>query len=463
MIVQQDTVILQIHIGKINTGKHILFDDNTELKCADNHLMVYNNTWIFADDVNIGDNFNDKIVTSITNLPEQEWVDFTIDALHHTYIHNNIIHHNSGKSHIIYLIIRFLLQYTNFRILLVVPGKGLVSQLVSDFSSYVNDGYYIENDCHKIAEGSTKFSDKRVIVSTFQSITPLFKSDTDYSAWFDYDVILVDEAHQATAKSISDIIEALQEKSQIRLGFTGSIEDTKVNVFQLKSLFGDLYTTATSRELMNIGVQSELDIEVNIIKYNKEDLTNFYLIKKTYPKEISWIITNKKRNNFIIDKALNSDNNFLILFNQISHGKHLVEEINKKALQYNKVVYYIAGEIKTEEREEIKRLIELNDNLILVFSYGTMKQGENMPNLHYVLFAHPFESHNTNIQSIGRGLRVIKGKKERVKLIDIGDDLRLLTKGGNVKKQNYAIKHLFSRIKMYDEEQFSYTIKNIEI
>ena len=449
---------------KSSEGKHLIFSDDTEIKCSNQHRMIFNSNWIEAHELKVNDYFIDcdKTIVGIIDLPEQDWVDFTVDAEHHSYYHNGIIHHNSGKSNIIYLIIRFLLEYTDYKILLLVPSTSLVEQMVSDFVSYVNDDFDIESHCHKIYAGKEKFTDKRIIVSTWQSLYTIGdeKSDIDIEEYFNHDVLLCDEVHTATGESIIKIVNNLQETCKVRLGFTGSIDSTKIMLMQLKSLFGQVHTTTTSRELQDSGVQSELSIEINLLKYSDESLQLFNKSKKTYPQEIKWLLTNKDRNDFIINTALNLENNTLILFHTISHGKALKLEMEKLATEHNKVILYIAGEIKTDKREEIRQQVELHDNLILLASYGTFKQGINAPNLHTVILAHPIESTIINIQSIGRGLRKIAGKKEKIKLVDIGDDLRYNKKSSN-SKQNYTLKHLLSRIAIYDKEQFDYVTKKV--
>jgi hypothetical protein len=60
------------------------------------------------------------------------------------------------------------------------------------------------------------------------------------------------------------------------------------------------------------------------------------------------------------------------------------------------------------------------------------------------------------LQSIGRSLR--KGdNKEEATLFDIADDFR------TGKHTNFTLHHLIERIKMYDDEKFSYKFYNIEI
>jgi hypothetical protein len=70
-------------------------------------------------------------------IQNQRGLDFSIEDVNASYIQNGIIHHNSGKSNMIYLTIRYLLtQKSDKKILLVVPIISLVEQMYNDFKSY---------------------------------------------------------------------------------------------------------------------------------------------------------------------------------------------------------------------------------------------------------------------------------------------------------------------------------------
>lgn len=61
----------------------------------------------------------------------------------------------SGKSFMIYLIVRFLMEYVEGKILVVVPSISLVDQMVGDFTSYDPQETFDEL-CHKIRSGASK-------------------------------------------------------------------------------------------------------------------------------------------------------------------------------------------------------------------------------------------------------------------------------------------------------------------
>ena len=79
----------------------------------------------------------------------------------------------SGKSHIIYLLVRFLLDQIKDNVLICVPNTSLCSQLIGDFEDYTADEWIAEDNCHKIYAGQDKTTDKRVVISTFQSLVKM--------------------------------------------------------------------------------------------------------------------------------------------------------------------------------------------------------------------------------------------------------------------------------------------------
>ena len=120
-----------------------------------------------------------------------------------------------------------------------------------------------------------------------------------------------------------------------------------------------------------------------------------------------------------------------------------------KALDKN--CHFVYGGVKGEERNEIREIVESDSNALIVASYGTFSTGINIKNLHNIIFGAPSKSKIRVLQSIGRSLRTHESK-DKSKLYDIVDDLQ---KG---KWINYTLKHYGERVKLYNEEQFEYSI-----
>lgn len=150
---------------KYGPGKKIIFDDDTEIVAANDHLILDDlNTWISWKNLSVGDKVSNKIINNIVNTDEQEWIDFTIDASHSSYLHKGITHHNSGKSFMIYIISQW---YDLEKKLIIVPTVGLVSQFESDLRDYGFKGKIVTS-----LNGLSRSNniDADIIVSTWQSL-----------------------------------------------------------------------------------------------------------------------------------------------------------------------------------------------------------------------------------------------------------------------------------------------------
>ncbi len=393
--------------------------------------------------------FKDKI-TTITKKSVDNQYQFQIDAVEQLVKFNKALLKSptaSGKSNIIYMLVRFFLEVEEKDILIVVPATSLAEQIYNDFSDYVNDDFSVEDNCHRIYSGKDKNINKRIIVSTWQS---LFRLGPE---WFQkFGVFICDEAHQADGASLTKIINNMPYV-KYRFGFTGTLDGTKIHEMQMRALFGPIIDLANTKKLMDTKVLTQLDIECIILDYSKEEKAHVAKYCKTYQDEIDWLVGNDRRNKFILATALAQPNNTLVLFNYIEgHGQGLFDYAETKAKEFDKQIFFIHGGIKVAVREKIRELAEISNNLIIFASYGTFSQGVNVQNLHTIIFAHPFKSKIRNLQSIGRVLRK-HDSKDTAKLIDIGDDLTYN------KVNNIVYRHMIERLKIYDDEQFEYHIR----
>lgn len=351
----------------------------------------------------------------------------------------------SGKSLIIYLIFRQLQQYQNLKGLVIVPTTSLVEQLYSDFADYNNDN--MEEHLHRVYQGKDKESSKPLIISTWQS---LYKLPKEYFHQFDY--VIGDEAHLFKAQSLTTILTACIN-AKYRVGLTGTLDGTKTHKLVLEGLFGPVNKVITTRELIDKNQVSNFEVKCLILKHPDEKCLEYK--DKTYQEEIQYLISNEVRNKFIKNLAVSLGKNTLILYQMVDkHGRILYDMIKDTEKIGNRKVFFVHGGTDTNDREEIRRIMEIENDAIVVASYGTFSTGINIRNLHNIIFAMPTKSTIRTLQSIGRGLRQSEGK-EQATLYDIADDLRYK------KHMNYTLKHFVERTKIYNDEQFPFKIYKI--
>jgi superfamily II DNA or RNA helicase len=354
----------------------------------------------------------------------------------------------SGKSLIIYMMIRHLLNTGKKRGLLIVPTINLVTQMYSDFENYSSkNGWDVSKHCQKIYGGESKIPETDLIISTWQSIYEMPKK---YFAQFDF--IIGDEAHTFKAKSLTAIMTKLIN-CDVRVGTTGTLDDSKVNKLVLEGLFGPVFKVITTKELIDRKQLADFKIKCIVLKYPEavcKAVKGF-----TYPDEMNFLTQHEGRNQFIVDLALNLKGNSLILFTYVEkHGKILFESLTNK--DKKRKIFFIHGGVEAEDREAVRHITEKENDAIIVASYGTFSTGVNIRNLHNIIFASPTKSRIRSLQSIGRGLRLGDNKDTAV-LYDIADDLRYGP------YTNFTLKHYEERVKIYSEEKFVFTTSNVRI
>jgi superfamily II DNA or RNA helicase len=385
------------------------------------------------------------ITEQLVSLPADfESREYQIDALKYAVQNNRALFLSptgSGKSFIIYMIMRWHLKPT----LLIVPTTTLVHQMYSDFEDY---GFKSEKYCHKIYAGQDKETDKPIVITTWQSVYKLKKE------WFDkFAVVIGDEAHLFKAKSCTTLMTKLTN-APFRYGFTGSLDDSETNQMVLEGLFGPVNHVITTRELQDLGYLAKL--KIRIITLNYSDVTRKQNIKNKYQDEMAFLCAHEVRNKFIKELSISLTGNTLLLFQYVDkHGK-LLYNLIKESVDDSRKVYFIHGGVKGELRNEIRAVVEKEDNAIIIASYGTFSTGINIKNLHNIIYASPSKSKIRNLQSIGRGLRT-SGTKKSATLYDIADDLSWGS------KNNYTLEHLMHRVKQYDSEKHEYSVKKIDI
>lgn len=359
----------------------------------------------------------------------------------------------SGKSLLQYMIFMYLMKQGK-RGLLIVPRSALVEQMYSDFEDYSEkNGKDMAKYCHRVYAGKDKNVDVPLVISTWQSLQNLPK---DYFSRFDY--IIVDEVHGAVEKSqtmkvMSNIVTNCVN-AEYRIGVTGTLPKGAGVDYSLVGLFGSIYKVISSKELMDRKQLADLTIKCLLLKYSEQECQ--YMKSADYKSEINYLISNKERNKFICNLALSLEGNTIIFFNYVEkHGQVLYEMLEKRVKNGRKI-FFIHGGTDVDEREQIRRIMEVERDAIIVGSVGVLSTGTNIVNLNNIIFASPSKSKIRNLQSIGRGLRISDSKKSTT-LFDIADDFTFK------KHENYTLKHFMERMKTYSEEGFQFKIYKIDM
>lgn len=354
----------------------------------------------------------------------------------------------AGKSVIQYAMIRYLMAMGE-NILLVVPTVSLVEQMFSDFREYGWSN--AQDNCNLIYAGKTFDPTKKVTISTWQSIynkSPAFFKN--------FTALMIDECHLSSAQGIQTISKNCS-RAHYRLGLTGTMPKDDASKFTILGYLGPILYSLDSKTLIDAGVLSQIEIR-NVLARYPEPMCNR---REDYATEQRDVFNYAPRNK-ILDHVINNiqdKENILILVQRIEHLKAVRDYLVDNHQKYTVHEYH--GESKASDRENIRHLMELSENTIIVGSYQTMSTGINIKRLHHIVFFASYKSEIKILQSIGRGLRTHETKSKMV-LWDIVDDLRYQHNKSLVK--NYSYNHWEKyRLAYYEEQRFPYTNEQIKL
>lgn len=359
---------------------------------------------------------------------------------------------SAGKQLIIQLLQKWFTENFDQKVLIIVPTTALTAQMKNDFIDYK---LFNENQIAEIRSGTSHFVyDKPIVVQTWQSAC---KKDQE---WFDqFGMLIVDEVHGATGQSIQDMTKKMVN-CVYKIGLSGSLRDGKANILNYVGLFGDIIKLVTTEKLMEDGQVAKLKIKCLVLDYPDSDKK---LIKKyPYDEEVKFILDKESRSKLLAKIAVGCSSkkeNTLLMFRYTNHGLKLHEEVLK--LYPKEKVFFINGDIKTNDRVKIQELADKESGIIVIAQYATTGTGISIKNLHNVIFGQPIKSKVTVLQTIGRSLRLHQSK-EFATVYDIIDDIGEKQKKGN-KHFNYALKHGLDRIQRYNEEKFEYSINTVKL
>ena len=419
--------------SKMSEGYIIKYDDNTETNCAVAHNMIFNGILKGASEIQVGDidYLSHKKVISKTKIPEQEYLDFEISDPNGLYIQNGIIHHNSGKSLAISLILEFF-RRKGLKGLLVVPNINLLTQFRSDIESYGLKE--LLDEVQLLGNGNESDFKTTVTITTWQSMIDHIKEVKP-------DFIICDEVHKESGDVVSSILKESMN-TKIKLGFTGTLPEDPIAKMTLLGLFGEPYTVITAKELIQRGLATPVKIKSVFLNYSKPEIAMFRELKD-YQKQLKYIKDHEKRLEIILKIALGmreKDKNTLILYQHTEHGKQIYSEIFKKlfpgeeltekdltgknAFEFQKDhnLFFMNGEVKGHIREKQRNLLEEVSGSILIAPYQVMSTGVNLRNLHFLILASPLKAFTTISQSLGRLMRKHPSKTEAI-IFDIVDNL----------------------------------------
>jgi superfamily II DNA or RNA helicase len=324
--------------------------------------------------------------------------------------------------------------------LVLVPSIQLVEQTAKDFEEYGM------NNVTKWSGSNKLDSNASTIVANTQI---LLSEKTDLSILKNVKILMVDETHGLRrGNEINQIID--QIKTNYKFGFTGTLPPSLIDQWNIIGKIGPIVYQEKTLDLKEKNYVSDFKIYIlkiihqNIPKYDH----NPALPSKAYDQEIEFLINNDQRNYIICNLCKKLTNNTILMVDRISHGLLLEKKMNEICKEENRPIYFIRGNTEIKERENIRKLMEEKNNVIVIAISKIFSTGINIPNLHNIVFASAGKAKIKILQSIGRALR-LHPTKTRASIFDIADNTR------------YGRRHLTERENLYNNENYIYEEKTI--
>lgn len=302
--------------------------------------------------------------------------------------------------------------------LLIVPGVGLVNQLLKDFEEYGVSFTYSG------WTGSMPKQDTEVVIVNTELLCSQFGNFKDL---IDIDLVLRDEAHGSKqGNQITKVVSKIRTRN--KFGFTGTLPKEMIDQWKIIGTFGPVIYEKNSKELRDDEYLTNVLIRILKLKHKH--------VVRGYKKELQIIQDSEERHSIIRKLVSKMNKNVLIMVNRLDHGNNLLD-----ALQIvGKETFFVHGEIPVSERAEIIAKMEAQDNIVCIAMSSIFSTGINIKNLHYIIFTAGGKSFIRIIQSIGRGLR-LHDSKEKLVIFDLYDNF------------TFSTNHVEERKKFYDEEQ----------
>jgi superfamily II DNA or RNA helicase len=247
--------------------------------------------------------------------------------------------------------------------------------------------------------------------------------------------VVVSNCHQAKANILKQLLTEHLANVPIRWGLTGTVPKDLMDQVSLLVSLGPVISKLPASELQDKGVLAKCEVNILQLKDNREFAN--------YQNELKFLLEDESRIDTIAEiiKDISVTGNTLVLIDRVNPGKKLVSKLPGAV--------FISGETTLTERKEEYDEVAVQNNKILVATYGVAAVGINIPRIFNLVLIEPGKSFVRVIQSIGRGIRKAEDK-DFVNIYDITSTCR------------FSKRHLTQRKQYYKEANYPFTVKKID-
>jgi superfamily II DNA or RNA helicase len=299
----------------------------------------------------------------------------------------------SGKT---FIFLHYLRDYSK-KSVIVVPSKELEEQVFYWGKIICKDKSIIRNRYNMIH----LFNQPDIIITTAAALR--FDKTKEFIKEFDFDTLVIDEAHHAQAITYKKFLKTIDQKSFNLLGCTATPER-----LDKKPLFEIFEHLTYKKNILDLILTKDLcNAKAFKIKTGCKISSNEVRKGDFLPKSLSKL--NNETRNKILHKCFLEhafDKKTLIFCVNINHAVAIADSLKKCGIKSAAVW----GSMPLKEREKILEDFKKGD-IQVISNCQLLTEGFDEPSIESLIIARPTLSKSLYCQMIGRGLRNFPGKE----------------------------------------------------
>jgi len=309
------------------------------------------------------------------------------------------------------VIFSLLAKERNVRTLVLAHTEELITQAVSKFKVV-----WPEVDIGVVKAKSDEVS-AHVVVASIQtaSKSKRLKKLKEQN----FGLLIIDEAHHATAKSYKKVIEELgflnDDLNKLLVGVTATPK--RGDGIGLKSVFQEIVFERSMHTMIRSGYLSPI---IGKQVFTKVELSKVGMSKGDFiASELSKIVNTLERNRLIVEnytEYASERKKALAFCVDVQHAKDLAQAFQKQGFTAEAVY----GSMRDEERAEVLSGFSKGKYSILT-NCQLLTEGFDEPSIDCVVMGRPTQSTSLFTQMVGRGSRIFPLKKDCL-ILDFTDN-----------------------------------------
>jgi superfamily II DNA or RNA helicase len=215
-------------------------------------------------------------------------------------------------------------------------------------------------------------------------------------------LLIIDEAHHATAKSYSSLIDHYKANGADILGVTAT--PSRCDGYGFNHLFDELVEVVNVRSLIADGYLSKYRLYAGFTRY-----TNGRLFGKDYTaKELEEVATCLDPS-LLVDEYLKFNKKAVVFAANVAHSRAIAQAFQDKGIKAE----HLDGQTPNDDRLATLERFKSSQTTVIT-NCGILTEGFDCPDIELIQLARPTTSVSLYLQMVGRALRPSDGKTEAI-------------------------------------------------